>query len=460
MNTEMQQLSLNETKKEQNLPHKSDETPSLQSLLMKLEDMGGFRLVKSIIRDTAYLDPRKKSQHDIFLNDAVYKETREKLATELDAWISVLEEDCEDLDDLNKIAIARSKESESCLSENLFSVREEIKSLEMSYRGLDSFYANSVTEKTDFLNILNVDKKNLSDYNSIDSKTVLTELSNRYDSLDLKKSYSMVVIPGYLGDAVNVRHWAKVMHKNKALLITDFEDSASYDELIKRLSKASLNGSDIDLSNVVMVCNYSLVRRRSEIANEEDDLYIPSSSAVAGRMYDTASTRISQGIAGKRFGQLNGLLSVRFDMLKSELVYMIDLGVVPVVETDGQIAAFSNRTLYSGPVAALQEYTIVRVFDWVGKVIQQFCNDESLSIWDATVKSELTDNLQAFLTKYKGAGQLYENYNLKEIVQDPVTKNVVVQVELRPFYAAKNFLIELTGKKQQSNMMSWEQKVN
>ena len=57
------------------------------------------------------------------------------------------------------------------------------------------------------------------------SKVVIKELSDRYDSLDLRESYSLLVLPGYLDSSVNIQDWAAVTHKNKALLITDFEDS-------------------------------------------------------------------------------------------------------------------------------------------------------------------------------------------------------------------------------------------
>ena len=109
----------------------------------------------------------------------------------------------------------------------------------------------------------------------------------------------------------------------------------------------------------------------------------------------------------------------------------------------------------------LQEYPIVRVFDWVSKVIQQFCNDEAFVIWDATVKSEMVENIQSFLSKYKGAGKLYENYSIKGVNRDPETGYIHVQVELKPFFAAKNFLIELTGMTDKGKMtMKWTDNLN
>lgn len=424
-----------------------------------LEQMGGFRFLKTIIPGVENLDPRKRASKRSFLTDSFYKDERKELSFVLDQWIDVLENRDEQIDQLIMQLQADYVKAERCLQDNLADVREEIKELEITYRGMESFFDNVGAEKVDFVSFMNVNKNRLSDYNSEDTKAVENELNNLYDQLDLRKSHSLVLMPGYLGDADNVRFWAKVAHKNKAMIVTDFEDSYTYDDLIQRLKKTYLMDNDINLSSVVMVSNYILARRKSELADEMDDLYIPASPSVVGRMCDTEHIRISQGVAGKRYGMINDVLSVRFNMLKSELTLLIDYGIVPLIEMEGRIYAFSNRTLYNGPIDALKEYTIVRVFDWVSKVIQQFCNDEALVIWDSSTKAELSENIHAFLTRYKGNEQLFENYTLKEITQDPVTKNVLVQVEIRPFYATRNFLIELTGTKQQSNIMSWEQQI-
>lgn len=443
---------------ERNYDNNKNDNPQLA--FSNLERIGGFRFLKSIIRGIEIMDPHKRASKQAFLTDPFHKEERETLGIVIDQWIAILENDNESIEEAILYLQELYHRLERSLIDNLASVREEIKNLEVTYRGVESFFENLGKEKTDNVCMMNVDKSRLLDYNSEDTKAVVEELNNKYDQLDLKNSHSIILIPGYLGDADNIRFWAKKARKNKALLVTDFEDSYSYNELIQRFKKSNIGDNDISLSCVVMACNYILARRRSEISDEDDDLYIPASTAIAGRMCDTENIHISQGVAGKRHGMINEALSVRFDMLKSELTLLIDLGIVPLIETDGRIYAFSNRTLYNGPIDALKEYTIVRVFDWVSKVIQQFCNDEALVIWDSKTKSELTENILCFLTKYKGSEQLYENFTLKEITQDPITKNVLVSVEIKPFYATKNFLIELTGTKQQSNIMNWEQSIS
>ena len=437
---------------------------NLEDSLYALEDYGGMRILKMLIRETENFDPRRKALRDVFLSDSLYKETRKKLAKTLDIWIDLLDnDDKEEDDDVDKMiahCLHECKRVENNISENLFTIREEIKELEKTYRVLYSFFANADKEKVDFLNLININKEDIGDMSSKSSRAVAKELDNHYNTLDLRESYSLFVLPGYLGDVQEIDAWAAIAHKNKALLITDFEDSMTYEDLIFRLNKSYLQGSEINKSNIVLTCNYILGRRRSELSAEEEDLYIPSSGAIAGRMTNIENIPISQGIAGKKFGSLDNAPTVRYGLLKSELTKLIDLGVVPLVEIDGQVMAFSNRTPYEGSISELQEYPIVRVFNWVSKVIQQFCNDEAFVIWDATVKSEMTDNIQRFLGKYKGDGKLYENYAIKGINQDPKTKNILVQIELKPFFAAKNFLIELTGKTDMGKMTTtWEENI-
>ena len=146
------------------------------------------------------------------------------------------------------------------------------------------------------------------------------------------------------------------------------------------------------------------------------------------------------------------------NLRKSEIAALIDQGVIPMVEEDGRTMAFSNRSLYNGATQGLQEYPIVRVFDWIGKVFQNLFNDEAFINWNSQVKAELQQTIHDFLSDYKGPGRLIENYSLKSIDQDPKTKDINIQVELKPFFAAKNFLIELTGHNSSAGV-DWEQKV-
>lgn len=430
----------------------------LQDSLGGLDKFGGFQLLKGLIKGVENMDPRRKAVKNIFLSDSAYSDTRSKLKNELALWVSILEGEGTDPMEIIESCKAKCIKAEQNLKDNLFNIHEDIRALEVTYRSLDSFFANAGQGKVDCITLMNVNKGELEDNGSEDTIAIREELEKYYDRLSLKNNYSLLVVPGYLGDSDTIKMWADTAYRNKVIMLTDFKDSLNFEMLKEELDDANLQGQDAHLANVVMTCNYILGRKKSELAKEDDDIYLPGSAALAGRMTNTDEIVIAQGAAGKKYGTLSNVKGARLDLRKSEIAALIDQGVIPIVEEDGRTMAFSNRSLYNGATIGLQEYPIVRVFDWIGKVFQNFFNDEAFINWNSQVKAELQQAVHDFLSDYKGPGKLIENYNLKGINQDPKTKDISIQVELKPFFAAKNFLIELTGHNGQAGV-EWDQDV-
>ena len=431
----------------------------LQDSIGRLDKFGGFQLLKELIKGVENMDPRRKAVKNIFLSDSAYGDARKKLETELELWLSILEGEGADPIAIIESCKAKCEKAEQNLKNNLFTIHDEIRKLEIAYRSLDSFFANAGQGKIDCITLMNVNKEELESHDSEDTVAIREELEKYYDRLSLKNNYSLLVVPGYLGDANTIRMWADTAYRNKVIMLTDFKDCPDFEDLKTQLDYAELQGQDAHLANIVMTCNYILGRKKSELADEDDDVYLPGSAALAGRMTNTDEIVIAQGAAGKKYGTLSNVKGARLDLRKSEMAALIDQGVIPMVEEDGRTMAFSNRSLYNGATIGLQEYPIVRVFDWIGKVFQNFFNDEAFINWNSQVKAELQQAVHDFLSDYKGPGKLIENYNLKGINQDPSTKNISIQVELKPFFAAKNFFIELTGRNGQAGV-EWDQSVN
>ncbi len=429
-----------------------------KSLNEGLAKYGGFQMLKGLIKGVENMDPRRKAVKNIFLSDAAYTDARQKLKNELALWVKILEEGGNDPMEIIEDCKANCAKAEQNLETNLFSIHDEVHQLEVTYRTLDAFFANAGQGKIDCLTLMNVNKEELGSHDSDDTKAIREELENYYDRLNLKNNYSLLVVPGYLGDATTIRMWADTAYRNKVIMVTDFKDSLNFEMLKDELEDASLQGQDAHLANVIMTCNYILGRKKSELANEDDDVYIPGSGALAGRMTNTEEIVIAQGAAGKKYGTMSNVKGARLDLRKAEIAALIDQGVIPMVEEDGRTMAFSNRSLYNGATIGLQEYPIVRVFDWIGKVFQNFFNDEAFINWNSNVKAELQQAIHDFLSDYKGPGKLIENYNLKKLDQDSKTKDIKIEVELKPFFAAKNFFIELTGHNGTAGV-DWEQDV-
>lgn len=428
----------------------------LQSSLGGLDKFGGFQLLKGLIKGVENMDPRRKAVKNVFLSDAAYEDARKRLQNELSLWVDILEAGGNDPMEIIDSCKSECEKAERNLSENLFCIHDEIKNLEVTYRSLDSFFANAGQGKVDCITLMNVNKEELGDHDSEDTLAIRDELEKYFDRLNLKNNYSMMVVPGYLGDAETVRMWAQTAYRNKVIMVTDFKDSMNFEMLKEELDDASLQGTDPYLGNIVMTANYILGRKKSELAGEDDDLYIPASGALAGRMSNTEDIVIAQAAAGKRYGTLDNVKGARMDLRKSEIAALIDQGVIPMVEEDGRTMAFSNHTLYNGASKGLQEYSIVRVFDWIGKVFQNYCNDHAMEIWTPQIKSEITSDIHNFLSDYKGPGGIIEKYTNLKIDQDPRTKDITINVEITPFFAAQNFFIELTGKSTNAGV-DWEQ---
>ena len=428
----------------------------LQKSLSGLDKFGGFQLLKGLIKGVENMDPRRKAIKNVFLNDSAYEDARNRLKNELSLWVEILESGGKDPMEIVDSCKEECQKAERNLSENLFCIHDEIRNLETTYRSLDAFFANAGQGKVDCITIMNVNKEELGDHDSEDTQAVRDELERYFDRLNLKNNYSMLVVPGYLGDAETVRMWAQTAYRNKVIMLTDFKDSMNFEMLKEELDDASLQGTDPYLGNIVMTANYILGRKKSELAGEDEDLYIPASGALAGRMSNTEETVIAQAAAGKRYGTLDNVKGARMDLRKSEIAALIDLGVIPMVEEDGRTMAFSNHTLYNGASKGLQEYSIVRVFDWIGKVFENYCNDHAMEIWTPAIKSEITQDIHSFLSDYKGPGGIIEKYTNLKVDQDPKTKDISINVEITPYFAAQNFFIELTGRNSAAGV-DWEQ---
>lgn len=428
----------------------------LQSSLAGLDKFGGFQLLKGLIKGVENMDPRRKAIKNVFLNDSTYEDARNRLKNELSLWVEILETGGKDPMEIIDSCKGKCQKAERNLSENLFCIHDEIRQLETAYRSLDAFFANAGQGKVDCITLMNVNKEELGDHESEDTLAIRNELERYFDRLNLKNNYSMLVVPGYLGDAETVRMWGQTAYRNKVIMLTDFKDSLNFEMLKDELDDASLQGTDPYLGNVVMTANYIIGRKKSELAGEDEDLYIPASGALAGRMSNTEETVIAQAAAGKRYGTLDNVKGARMDLRKSEIAALIDQGVIPMVEEDGRTMAFSNHTLYNGSSKGLQEYSIVRVFDWIGKVFENYCNDHAMEIWTPAIKSEITQDIHNFLSDYKGPGGIIEKYTNLKVDQDPKTKDITINVEITPFFAAQNFFIELTGRNSAAGV-DWEQ---
>ncbi len=411
----------------------------------KLARYGGFDLLESAIENVQNMNPQRKARKKIFLSEASKKAEREMLAKTLEIWADVLSSSG-DISEMANNSEAQSKLAEQTLTKNLANVLEETRNMEQSYRSVALFYKNTESSKIKNINIVNAELEQLKDLDNtrfIDA--IEEELVQGYDRLDLRDNYGLLVIPGYLGSNKVVEKWGKIAYKNKVMMVTDFEHLDEPDDVMEMFELANLTGGDNFRSNVIMACNWLVGRGKYDEVGEDDDLFVPPSSALAGKIYKTL---MSQVTAGKKFGGINEVDGVRFDLKKGEVSQLEKLGLVPMVNEYGKVMAFSAKTLFNGDNLGLQTYSVVRVFDYVTKVLMDFLNRRAFENFNAKTRRELMGQIVKFLDGITGPDKLIEDFSIKRFEQDPNQKDrILLDIHMKPYFPAKNFMIKLDGQK-------------
>ncbi|MEC5172789.1 DUF5458 family protein [Chryseobacterium nepalense] len=418
---------------------------SADKLLEKLARYGGFDLLETSIENIQNINPDRKARRKIFLTEKSKEKEREILKKTLELWTIIIGKN-NSVADMVSHCDAQRKSAEELLAKNLFRAVDATRELEANYRTIALFYKNTESEKVRNITVVNATLEQLKDLdNTRFIDTIHAELSDNYDRLDLRNNYGILVIPGYLGSNIVVEKWAKIAHENKVMLITDFEHLDEPDDVMEMFDQAYLTGGEIYRSNILMTCNWLVGRGRFEEISEQEDLFVPPSGALAGKVYKTL---MSQVTAGKKFGGINEVDGVKFDLKKSEIANLENMGLIPMVNEYGKVMAFSGKTLFSGDNLGLQTYSVVRVFDYVTKVLMDFLNRRAFENFTAVTRKEIMNQIVRFLDAITGPGKLIENFEIRKFEQDPVQKDRIhLDIHMKPYFPAKNFLIKMDGHK-------------
>lgn len=411
----------------------------------KLAKFGGFDLIESTIEGTQNLNPERKARRNIFLTESQKKNERETLMKALQLWANVLGSGSE-ITDMVNLCEEKAAQSEKVLQQNLARAIDETKDLERSYRNVALFFKNTESDKLKNVSFINCELDQMKDLdNTRFIDTVNEELKMNFDRLDLRNNYSILVMPGYLGSNKVLEKWAKIAHEHKVMMVTDFEHLDAPDDVMEMFEMANLTGGDKYRSNVMMTCNWLVGRGKFDQVGEEDDLYVPPSGALAGKIYKTL---MSQVTAGKKFGSMNETDGVKFELKKSEIANLEKMGLVPMVKEYGKVMAFSAKTLFNGDNLGLQTYSVVRVFDYVTKVLMDFLNRRAFENFNANTRKDLMGQIVKFLDGITGPDKLIEDFTIRRFEQDPVQKDKIhLDIHMKPYFPAKNFMIKMEGQK-------------
>lgn len=429
----------------------------------KLVKFGGFKAVEAAIKGTANLNPESKAKREIFLKDSSKKSDRETLKNTLSIWQEVLSDEAGFAELIGKCEQKAEASAES-LKRNLKNAVEETRMLETSWRSLNAFFKNAENDKIKNLTILNASMEQLQDLdNPVFIDAVDNELVESYDRLDLRNHYSVVNVPGYLGSKMVLDKWSKIVHKSKAFLVTDFENLEDPDGVIDFFNSADLASGEDFKSNTVMACNYLVARPKDTTIEEEEDLYIPPSSALSGAMYKKDMAQIAAGVT---HGTINEIPGTRFKLKKqAELAPLEKMGLVPMVNEYGKVFAMSGRTLFNGDMLGKQNYGPQRCFDYIMKTLMDFLNRRAFENYDMEtfqdIKKQLVKWLDSISSQGKGGPNiLLEKYTITKFERDPKQKDrVFLNITLHPKFAMKNFVISMDGLKGDDGGTEWNNDV-
>ena len=422
------QTATSQQQSAQNLPLDNRANP--------LAKMGGFSFVESVVDGIANMNPERKARKQMFLTDNNKAGEREDLAKKIQLWIELLENN-DTVDKMVDFCKEKSVNAVQTLKKNLKSTLEQTRELEVSYRTVAQFYKNTELDKVDNVNIINASMEQVTDLdNPVFIDHIASEFSLNYDRLDLRDNYSILAIPGYLGSNKVVEKWAKICNENKVMLVTDFVDLDKPDDVVDLFYSANLTGGELHRSNVIMTCNWLVGRGKAEEVGEEEDVFLPPSTSLAGKIHKTLMSQVS---AGKKHGGINEVDAVHFSLKKSEISQLEKMGLVPMVNEFGKIMAFSAKTLFTGDNIGLQTYSVVRVFDYVTKVLLDFLNRRAFENWSSKTEDDLRKQIVKFLDSIKGPDKLIEKFKIVRFEQDKQQKDRVwLDIRLTPYFPAKS----------------------
>jgi len=417
----------------------------LEENINALAVVGGFELLEMVIDGVQNVNPERKARKKIFLSESNKKDEREELKRNLGIWSEILSSPGSISDMVEKCG-KQAEVAETALKSNLKNAIKETKELEKSYRSVALFFKNTNLDKLKNVSFMNADPEQIKDLdNTRFFEKINEELVANFDKLDLRNNYSILVVPGYLGSNKVVEKWAKMAYENKVMLVTDFEHLDNPDDVMEMFETANLTGGDMYRSNIMMTCNWLVGRKKYEEVGEEDELYVPPSGALAGTIYKTL---MSQVVAGKKHGSLSEVDGVAFPLKKSEIASLEKMGLIPMVNEYGKVMAFSAKTLFNGDNLGLQTYSVVRVFDFVTKVLMDFLNRRAFENFNNVTKKEIQSQIVRFLGDITGPGKLIENFSIKRFEQDPNQKDrIYLDISMKPYFPAKNFMIKMDGQK-------------
>ena len=403
-----------------------------------------------LVRGVEWLDPKKGFQRKEFLNKADFAGQRRLLRQRLHEWVSALEGQ-DDLDAIRKTLSEKAVQLEQNLEKNMRKVHEAGREIETTYRAVDKFFQNAQAEPDEKVNawFANVSGEELMNPDDREKFEQLTKaIADLYREWSIKECFSMAVIPGWLGSVENIDTVGRQLGlSNKVHVMTDLPNFESFEEVMDMLddpSYANLPGIDDYKQYVSVFANYVLARESN--AYEEEDMWIPPSAAVAGKMYQgDSSVGMQQPMAGFKYGKLADAKYLRFKANQPDASKINEKGVNPMVNFEGSAVAMGASTLFTKET--FNVYSIRRTYDYVYKTLRNYLNKQTFSVIDQKFIDTMRRDIDKFMKAISGGDNILQDYKVEIFADDEMRKRqeIDIKVALNPKYPARTFNIEFTA---------------
>ncbi len=403
-----------------------------------------------LVRGVEWLDPKKDFQRKEFLTKKDFATQRKLLAERLKVWVENLSKS-ENIDDVRKDLNEQATKLETNLEKNMKKVHKASRELETTYRAVDKFFANAQQEPDEKVNayFANVSGEELTDPDDREKFEQVTKaIADLYREWSVRDCFAMAVIPGYLGSVENIDTVARQLGlPNKVHVMTDLPNFEKFEEVMDMLEDpayANLPGIDNYKQYVSVFANYILARSANQY--EEDDMWIPPSAAVAGKMYQGDTTvGMQQPMAGFKHGKIADAKYLRFRANQPDASKINEKGVNPMVNFEGTAVAMGAATLFTKETFNI--YSIRRTYDYVYKTLRHYLNKQTFSVIDQKFIDAMRRDIDKFMKAISGGDNILQDYHVEVFADEEMRKRqeIDIKVSLNPKYPARTFNIEFTA---------------
>ncbi len=403
-----------------------------------------------LVRGVEWLDPKKDFQRKEFLTKPEFAKQRGLLKQRLQIWAENLAAD-ESLDSIRKKLSEQSAKYQENLSKNMKKVHEASRELETTYRAIDKFFANAQQEPDEKVNswFANVSAEELANPDDREKfEQVSKAVADLYREWSIKECFAMACIPGYLGSVENIDTFARQLGlPNKLHILTDLPNFETFEELMDMLedpSFSNLMGIDSYKQYASVFANYLLARNANEY--EDEDMWIPPSASVAGKMYQGDITvGMQQPMAGFKFGKINDAKYIRFKANQPDASKINEKGINPIVNFEGTAVAMGAATLFSKET--FNVYSIRRTYDYVYKSLRNYLNKQTFTVIDQKFIDTMRKDIDTFMRAISGGDNILQDYKVEIFADEEMRKRqeIDIKVALNPKYPARTFNIEFTA---------------